>query len=76
MDATTALNLVTTVISTLVKVEPVIVQGITDLKPFASALYQKFTGQEISADERTALEAKIDELSAEFQQPIPPEDQQ
>lgn len=76
MDFAAALQIAITVIETLVKVEPVIVKGISDLTPFVTALVERFTGVPLTDEERTALEAKLDELHNQFQAPIPSEDQQ
>lgn len=71
MDAATAIATVLTVIRTASEVAPVIIEGISDLKAFAVALYQKFTGEDISADDLANLEAQIDALHAELQEPLP-----
>ena len=76
MDFATALGIATTVINTLIEVEPTIVKLYTDLSPFASALIEKFTGTPLTDDQRTALETKLDELHIQFQAAIPPADQQ
>lgn len=76
MDFTAALQIATQVISTFTQIEPVAVQAIEDFKPFADALIQKLMGTPLTADQRTALETQIDSLSAQFQAPIPPDDQQ
>lgn len=76
MDAVTAIGLVITVVKTAIEVAPVVVQGIQDMKSFAVALFQKFTGKDITPEQRVELEAQIDNLHAQFQAPIPPEDQQ
>ena len=65
------LSTVLAVIDTLIKFEPVIVQTGTDLKPFAVALYQKLTGQDITDEQRTSLEAGVDALYAQFETPLP-----
>ena len=71
MDIATAISLVTTVVETFIKVEPVIASTITDQKPFATALFERLTGQQISDSDRLTIETSIDALHAEFQQPIP-----
>lgn len=60
-------------VETLIKLEPVIVQAGTNLKPYAVALYQKLSGQDITDEQRTALETALDALYADFEQPLPPE---
>jgi len=76
MDAATAIGLVTTAIDVFTKVEPVLAQAITDLKPFAVALFEKFTGQNISDTDRADLEARIDDMHNQIQAPIPSDEDQ
>ena len=76
MDFAAALQLATQAITIFMKVEPVVAQAISDFKPFADALIQKLTGTPLTTDQRTEMEAHIDDLSEQFQAPIPPEDQQ
>ena len=76
MDITAAIALSVTVIETLIKVAPLAVQAIGDLKVFAVTLFERFTGQTITDEQRVELEASIDALHNEFQQPIPAESDQ
>lgn len=76
MEPISAILTVVSVIETLMKVAPVVVSGIADLKEFAVALYEKFTGNNITPEQRKELEDKIEALHIEFQAPIPSEDQQ
>lgn len=76
MDPLAAIGLVTSAVEVAMKVYPVIVQGVENLKPFAVALYEKYTGEPITPEQRNELEAKIDDLHLQFQQPIPPEEDQ
>lgn len=56
------------------KVWPTAVQGYEDIKFFAEGLFKQLKGDDnITPEEQAALEAKLDELSAELQQPLPPE---
>lgn len=66
-----ALATVLTVIETLTKLAPQLVATWNDLKPFATALYTQFKGAEPTEAELAELEAKIDELAARLQVPLP-----
>lgn len=66
-----ALTLALTVVETLTKFAPQFVTTWSDLKPFATTLFEQFKGAQISADELVELEAKIDELAARLQEPLP-----
>jgi len=72
MDPVTAITTITTVIETAIKLEPQIIQGLNNLKIFGAALYQAFTGNAISADDQTTLEATIDNLYSQIVVPLPP----
>ena len=65
------MDTVITVIQLLVKLVPVVVQAGTDLQPFAVALFNHFNGKAPTAEELVALEAKVDELAARLQVPLP-----
>lgn len=71
MDPLTAITTVVTVINTLAKLEPEIVQGFANLKVFGTALFEQFTGSTISDADRATLEAKLDELHDQLQVPLP-----
>lgn len=76
MDPIAAISLVTTAIETAIKVAPILIEGIKDLKTFGVALYEKYTGTAITPENRLLLETRIDELHTEFQKPIPAEEDQ
>ncbi len=71
MDPVTALTLVVTVINTLAKLEPELVTAAQNLKTFGTTLFEEFTGQKISDTDLATLEAKIDDIHAQLQQPLP-----
>lgn len=75
MDPITALSLASSAIEIFVKYEPVVARAITDFKPVAVALFEKFTGKPITADQRSVLEDRIEEMHNNFQRPIPPENE-
>lgn len=72
MDVANAIQLAIAAVETAVKVAPIIAQGIGDLKVYAVALFEKFSGNEITPKQRQELEDKIDMMHLEFQAPIPP----
>lgn len=80
MDFAAALDIASKAVDVFMKIEPIVVKGVPvviqgakDLKVFAEAFIQKLTGNPITEDQRTELEAKLDDLHAQFQKPIPPE---
>jgi hypothetical protein len=76
MDLSKAIELTTLVITTGIKVAPMVIQAVQDLKVFAVALVEKFTGKELTVEQRKEVEDSIDALHLEFQAPIPPEEEQ
>lgn len=76
MEPLTAIGLVVTVIKTAIEVAPSVAKAIGDMKPYAVALFQKFTGNKPTDEQRKMLEDQIDEMHNRFQRPIPPENQQ
>ena len=71
MDPTAAIELVLTVINVATKLYPEIVTTAGNLKTFGSTLFQEFTGTKISDADLATLEAKIDDIHAQLQAPIP-----
>lgn len=59
-------------VETLTKFVPVVVQAGTDLKPYAVALYNQINGKEATPDQRAALEAGVDAMFARLMEPLPP----
>lgn len=74
MDPITILNLISKAVTVAMEVYPIAVKTIEDAKPFAIRLYKEFSGKsDITDEELAALEASLDALSAQLQQPLPPE---
>lgn len=73
MDVASTISTVISVIQAINTVAPIVIAGITDLKAFGVALYEKLSGKEISDADLAALEAQIDALSDELNSPMPPE---
>ena len=66
-----ALSSVLLVVETLTKLAPQFVATWNDLKQFDYTLYAQFKGAEVTDAELAELEAKIDELAARLQEPLP-----
>ncbi len=66
------LTTVLDVIDLLMKASPVIIKVGSDLRPFAESLYKQFKGQELTDDERSALQAAVDAKYANFMRPQSP----
>lgn len=64
-------------IQTVIQVAQTAIQAGKDAAPFIVALKNTITGkkpEQITQEDLDELEARIDALSEEFQQPLPPED--
>lgn len=76
MDSAVIIATIASIIKTAVDVGPVVIKGIEDAKPFAEALYNTlFKGHKITEEELAQLEARIKDLSAQLQLPLPPEEE-
>lgn len=65
---------IASIIKTLVDVGPDVIKGVQDAKPFATQIVKSLFGkEEISQEDLTELEARIDDLAAQLQVPLPPE---
>lgn len=60
-------------IKTAVDLGPIVIKGVEDAKPFAQVIVSTILGREITVDELSGLEQQLATLSAQFQQPLPPE---
>ena len=76
MDPLTAITLVTGAIETAIKVAPIAIEGIDNLKTFGVALYEKYTGKVATEEEKVAIWNRIEDLHNRFQAPIPAEEDQ
>ena len=72
MDTAAAISLIVTVINTLIKLEPEIASGFTNLKGFATTLFEEFTGTPISDADLATLEAQVDALADQIAALQPP----
>jgi hypothetical protein len=52
---------------------PDVIKGVQDAKPFAEQIFRSFGGKELAPGELEALEARIDSLAVQLQEPLPPE---
>ena len=72
MDVASTISTVLLVIRALSEAAPIVYAGIVDLKAFATTLYSKIKGEDISEADLILLEAQIDALSDELNSPMPP----
>lgn len=74
MDIAAIIEVIAKVIDLAVKVGPTVIKGVEDAKPFARVIFNNLVNKkEITPEELLAIEAQIDRLSAELQQPLPEE---
>jgi hypothetical protein len=77
MDAIAIISAIGSVIKLAVDLTPSVIKTVDDAKPFAKAIYDDLVNKKvITHDDLLALEAKLTELSAQLQAPLPPEDDQ
>jgi hypothetical protein len=77
MDAIAIISSIGSVIKLAVDLTPSVIKTVDDAKPFAKAIYDDLVNKKvITHDDLLALEAKLTELSAQLQAPLPPEDDQ
>lgn len=74
MDAATIIATISGVIKTAVDLTPDVIQVAEDAAPFAQAIYGLFQGTNVTQAQLDQLTADIATLSAELQQPLPPDD--
>lgn len=74
VDIQTIIGTLAKVIKIAVDTGPDVIKGVADAKPFAAQIYKSLFGkEEITMEDLLALEAKIDDLAAQLQEPLPPE---
>lgn len=61
---------VTTIVNEIIKAAPAVEQGIATAQPFIEALAGLITGTNVTQEQLDAAVAKVDALSAEFQEPL------
>lgn len=72
---TEIIQTVADVILKLIQAGPTIIKTIEDAKPFAEEFARLFTGgDEPTQDDLDRIKARIDDLYAQAQVPLPPED--
>lgn len=60
------------ILKTIVDLTPTVIKTVEDAKPFAAVLYNAFkSGEEVTEETFSQLEAEIKRLSGELQQPLP-----
>lgn len=76
MDPATVIQIITVVgavVKEAVELGPTVIKTVEDAKPFAEAIVNTILGKEVTVADLTALEAQIAALSAQLQEPLPPE---
>jgi hypothetical protein len=63
-----------TVVEEIIKVAPAIEQGAVTAEPYIAALVSLVEGNAVTQDQLDAAVAQVTALSAQFQQPLPPDD--
>lgn len=66
------LTTVLTAVEVLMKVMPSVMKTVDDVRPFAESFFAQLKGEELSDEDLIELEAKIDDLAAQLQVPLPP----
>lgn len=70
MDFATALALAAKAVSVIVQYAPEVVAAFPDIKLFAVDMVARLTGQAVTADQLDLIEARVDALHNELQQPM------
>jgi hypothetical protein len=73
MDPVAIATAVTTILEEVIKVAPLIEQGIATAEPYAQALIGLIEGTNVTQEQLDAAVANVQALSAQFQQPLPPD---
>lgn len=73
MDAIAILEVLAKVVKVAVDLGPTVIKGAEDAKPFAQAIFNLFQGKTVTQAQLDELEARIDDLAAQLQRPLPPE---
>ncbi len=70
---TAILAFITQVLPVLIQAFPTVIKGVEDLRPFVTQLFLNLTGKTATTDEeQAAIEALIQNLSDQLQQPLDP----
>lgn len=73
MEAAAIIAIVAKAIKVAVDVGPTVIETVENAKPFATAIYDAIKGKQVTQGDLDALEARIDDLAAQLQEPLPPE---
>lgn len=61
-------------IQSAISITEAVLRTAQDAAPFIAAIRDTFSGTDVTQEQLDALEARIDALSAELQEPLPPEE--
>ena len=74
MDPTVALNLATSIVEAIIKIAPLVEQGVIDSLPYAQAIAGMIQGTNATQAQIDSLLAMANAASASFDTPLPPDD--
>ena len=74
MDTAAIISVVAAAVKAAVDLTPAVIKTVQDAEPFAAAIVNAIRGDNITQDQLDELEAKISDLSAQLQQPLPADD--
>lgn len=75
MDPTAIITVISQVIKLAVDVGPGVIKAVEDAAPFAEAIYHNLvSGQAVTPEQLTALEAQLQVLSDDLDVPLPVDD--
>jgi hypothetical protein len=73
MDAASALALSVSIVDAILKIAPLVEQGVVDSMPYAQAIAGIIKGSNATQEQIDSLLAMANSESSQFQQPLPPE---
>lgn len=74
MDFAAALTLAEQIVSSIIKVAPLVEQGVVNSAPYIEAIGKMLTGTNATQADVDALLVKLQADSADFQTPLPSDD--
>lgn len=74
MDPTAALSLATGIVEAIIKIAPLVEQGVVDSLPYAQAIAGMIQGTNATQAQIDSLMAMANAASSAFDAPLPPDD--
>lgn len=72
MDPLAIANAVLAAISLAQKAAPIVIEGATNIKTFATQIWEAVTGKPVTAADSAAIDALLAALTARLETPLPP----